>query len=750
MPEPVQSVDLVALFGLAELESETEQIEFGSPEARSHLLEGWSFNQKTPEGRDFVWGLGSRSLLRIGVGEARDLRLRFRAWSALSSEGEPPSLEVVVAGQGVGSTPLRPGAAWYSVPIPGALLVPGENRIEFRYSAGEATSGEPVDPERQSVAFERLEVMQAASFGLPEVLADAEKPVLRVPFRSSLAYYWRLPLGGELAIESVRTWPEGAPPGRLEVEVWPASAAAPETVWLETGSAKTLSLPPVPAGPVRVLLRAAFAGEPGPNQPAEPGPNQPPELGPNQPPELGTMPAGLDLVAPVLRTPAAQARGSGETHAAWQPPDAAAGPTHVFVYMIDTLRPDHLGAYGYRRPTSPHIDAFARDATLFVDAVAQSSWTRPAVASIFTGLHPPTHGVVQATLALEEGLPSLPEILQDLGYQTWGIITNGNVAPDFGFGRGFERYHYLREGQSGEMHQLSDRVNELLFGWLDARERQGPLFLYLHSTDPHSPYTPRSPFREKLAGAVSDPEAGTRAYMRRLQLGEAPERGAAQFVRSLYDAEIAFNDASFGAFIEKLKELDLYASSLIVLLSDHGEAFAEHGSWQHGTTLYEEVVAIPLVIKFPHGLGRGEVVTTTARQVDVLPTILEVLGHELPARLEGRSLLSELDGQGGPATSVTAFSHLARRRGEWTTATQGQRKLIRTTFAGDGSQHVRLFELQDDPTERSDVAALHPVWRGYLLSQLRHFDSLSRRDEEAPAAEIPPELRERLEALGYM
>jgi arylsulfatase A-like enzyme len=748
--EPTSSVDLVGLFGLAELETETEVVDFGAAEARAFLLEGWSFNQKAPGGRDFVWGLGARSVLRLVVGEPRDLRLRFRVRAGVSPEEEAQRLEVVVSGQSVGTTHLRRGAAWYSVPVPGSLLVPGENQIEFRYHTGEpeagqgesaADSGEfaadsvepdPVeveaswgtgridDPERRSVAFERLEVKGAASLGLASAVVDASDPVLRIPFRSSVAYYLRLPEGGELSIAQLRSWPEGGVSGRLEVEVEPAGVGVPVRTLLQPGTDRQgVSLAPFATAPIRLLLRATPEGE------------------------LGESPAGLELVAPTLKLP-------GGTKPGVEPRPLAETLPNVFIYMIDTLRPDHLGIYGYSRPTSPHIDAFAQDATLFLDAVAQTSWTRPAVASIFTGLNPPSHGVVRADRALAEDLASLPEVLQGLGYQTWGIITNGNVAPAFGFGRGFDRYDYMHEGQPVEMHQLSDRVNERLFGWLDAREQDGPLMAYLHTTDPHSPYTPRSPYREQLAGAVRDPEAGSRPYMRRLQLGEAPAPGTQQRVRALYDAEIAFNDASFGAFIAKLKQLGLYEGSLIILLSDHGEAFAEHGSWQHGSTLYDEVVAIPLVIKFPKGGGRGEVVTTTARQVDVLPTVLDVLQSAQPPGLEGRSLLPEADGGRGPMTPVTAFSYLTRRRGEWESVSQGRRKLIRTTAVSDGSEHVRLFELESDPRERVDMAPQRPVWRGYLLSQLRHLEGLPRREEEAPGAKITPELRERLEALGYM
>ncbi len=714
---PTEDLDLTQIFALAEGATETEAIDFGTPSARAHLVEGWGFNQRRSDGRRFVWGLGKRSALRVTVGEPRDLRMRFRCWPA-PLKGEPEaSLEMFVAGVRVGEARLEPRPAWYAVRVPAALLVQGENRIELRYGrAAPRGAAPPGVPDLGAVAFDRLEIPSAHSFGLPAV-AEGEGPVLRLPFRSSLSFYWRLPVGGELRFAGIEAW--GGAEGSLDIDVQPAGTPVPQRSSLGTGGAAGSELP-IAEGPVRVVLRATLAGEP---------------------PE---GPAGLDLRAPRLRTPVGENGGPA-------PPVAAEAFPNVFVYLIDTLRPDHLGSYGYDRPTSPHIDAFARDATLFRNAVAQTSWTRPAVASLFTGLNPPSHGVIGPDHALASDVETLPATLGKLGYQTWGVTTNGNAAPAFGFGRGFDRYNYLPEGQDGEMHQLSDRVNEIVFGWLSRRRDRRPLFLHLHTTDPHSPYTPRAPFRAKLAARVSDPEAGTRAYMRRLQLGEPAPPGAQGDVRALYDAEIAFNDEHFGAFLSKLKELDLYQSSLVILLSDHGEAFAEHGTWQHGTTLYHEVVAIPLIIKFPGGLGRGEVVETLARQVDVLPTILDVLGRPPLEGLEGRSLLPEVRGGGAePEPGVTAYSHLSRRRGEWASATQSGRQLIRTRAASDGAERVRLFDLERDPLQRHDLAEMSPVWRGYLLSQLEHLESLPGRPGEAPAAEIDPDLRERLRALGYL
>ncbi|MDJ0847405.1 MAG: sulfatase [Myxococcota bacterium] len=729
---PTRDLDLTQIFELAEAATETELIDFGTPEARAHLLRGWGFNQRPGDGRSFVWGLGERSVLGIRVGEPRELRVRFRCWPARLEGAPEASLEMFVAGAKVGEARLEPRPSWYAVRVPPTVLVAGENRIELRYARHAPSQGPPPGvPALGAVAFDRLEIPSARSFGLPQLAGGAEppeaaepperlEPVLRLPFRSSLSFFWRLPAGGELRFAAVDAW--GGAAGSLDVDVQPAGTPVPTRSSLEPGSAVAVELPAA-TGPVRVVLRATLRGE------------------------VPETPAGLDLRGPLLRVPVVE----GGAPAARSSP---AEPSYVFVYLIDTLRPDHLGVYGYERPTSPHIDAFARDATLFRNAVAQTSWTRPAVASLFTGLNPPSHGVVRPDRALAPDVATLPEVLAGLGYQTWGVTTNGNVAPAFGFGRGFDRYHYLPENDANpEMHQLSDRVNEIVFGWLSRRRDERPLFLLLHTTDPHSPYTPRAPFRERLAASVRDPEAGTRPYMRRLQLGEPAPPGGQADVRALYDAEIAFNDAQFGAFLEKLKELGLYESSLIILLSDHGEAFAEHGSWQHGTTLYNEVVAIPLIIRFPGGVGRGQVVETLARQVDVLPTVLDVLGKAPIEGLEGRSLLADArggNGREGPPAGVTAYAHLSRRRGEWASATQTGRQLIRTRAAADGAERVRLFDLERDPLQRHDLAEMSPVWRGYLLSQLEHVERRPRRHGDAPTAEIDADLRERLQALGYL
>ncbi len=326
--------------------------------------------------------------------------------------------------------------------------------------------------------------------------------------------------------------------------------------------------------------------------------------------------------------------------------------------MVDTLRADHLGAYGYDRPTSPNIDRFATDATLFTEMTAQTSWTRPAVASVFTGLNPQVHGINGRADAIPDSVELLAEIFQEMGWDTAAVITNGNVGKKFGFDRGFEIFNWLRErAQLPEVHQLSDKVNEQAFPWLENRSPERPFLLYLHTTDPHGPYTPRSPYREQFAPEVTDPSQGSNDRIAEMSQGARADDELVRSLRNLYDAEIAFNDEAFGALLEKLRALGLYDSTLIILLSDHGEEFGEHAQLAHGKSLFDEQLKVPLVIRFPDGRGVGATVDSIARQIDILPTLLDYVGAQIPPAVQGRSLLPAV-ASGEPSPDDVSYAYL--------------------------------------------------------------------------------------------
>jgi hypothetical protein len=605
-PDARRELDLAASLERARSGSETVRLDLGSDSALPALVSGWGPRARSGH-TEFQWGQGERSELRFGVAEPRDLELALRAWP-LAFEGAPAqSVAVDANGTPVGTLELPQGANTHRILLPADALVPGENRLGLRYGWSRAPREViPGSAERRplAVAWDSLRVVGARRHGQPRASTEPGDPALLLPLATWVDYYQRVPDGGRLRIAALEPFgePEGA---ALEVAIETASGEAAQARY-ETGREVDLALPDAAGAPIRISLRSSGKAANG-------------------------AAAGVRLTRPRLDLPASPA----DAPAAIAPPSAQR--PNIVVYLVDTLRPDRLGIYGHTRPTSPHIDAFARDATLFRNAVAQSSWTKTAVASLFTGLLPQAHRIHSRSDTLPEGLPVLAEILRDAGYATLGVITNGNVSRAFGFARGFDAYEELREGATREIHQLSDRANEVAFELLARRPRDRPFFLYLHSSDPHWPYTPREPYRERLAGDVSDPSAGFALPLKSLRRAPPSLR---RDLRRLYDAEISFNDDSFGHLIEKLHELDPTRDSLVVLLSDHGEGFFEHGSVGHGETLFGEEIRIPLAIRFPGGVGRGQVVDRTARQVDLLPTILEVAGVPNPPGLAGSSLLA--------------------------------------------------------------------------------------------------------------
>jgi arylsulfatase A-like enzyme len=736
-PPSLVAIDLVELFPLAKTRTETRSIAFGSPESRAHLIEGWGSPWRVGN-LTFVWSEGDHSTLRLTIGQPRPLTLRFRC-RPLRFPGAPvQTITMKVNGHAVGERELAPEVQTYEAWVPARVLVPGENRVEFRYAyhrrPSDVLTGS-TDTGSRAVAWVSLGVPNSSFHGDPRATSTALPPTLILPFHSFVDYYVRVPKGSVLGFEAVAPWgdgPEDDVGARLEVSV---QSARPDGRGATERSTSSVG---ARAGPVRLALAAEGATR----------------ISLRSVPR-GAVPdgeAGLELVRPILHVPASTpnvpanrpVRGAGAA-GRWKRPN-------IVIYLVDTLRADHLGIYGYPKPTSPHIDAFARDATVFDVAVAQASWTKPAVVSLFTGLNAQTHGVNARRAALPKSLTILPEVLRDLGYRTMAVVANSNVSPAFGFRRGFDDHEQLREPGGAEVHQLSDRVNEAAFRMLSDVPEGHPFFLYLHTTDPHAPYAPRPPHRERFAARIRNPRAGGMDHIRDLEKEGRPTRRVIADLMSLYDAEIAFNDESFGKLIERLKALGLYDSSLIVFLSDHGEAFHEHGSWNHGSGLFSEEVAVPLIMRFPGGWGSGRTVGEMVRQIDVMPTILDVLGERAPDPVQGRSLLPLAADHDTGGEETVAFSYLgaASRSGrEVEGVIVDGMKLIRFRLP-DQPGEVGLFDLNRDPDESVDLSEREPIWVGYLTAELDGI-AYSSDSEASPAeATIDDDLRRRLQDLGYL
>ena len=421
---------------------------------------------------------------------------------------------------------------------------------------------------------------------------------------------------------------------------------------------------------------------------------------------------------------------------------------NVVLYVIDTLRADHLGCYGYARPTSPRMDAFARGAVLFTRATAQSSWTLPAIASILTGRLPGSHGAVGPSRAVRPEVPTLAELLRARGYDTAAFVTNYLGSAVFGLGRGFDVFRFYAErgdrrpGVYLDSETLIRRVVRRL-----PRSSERPFFLYVHATDPHFPYLPP----RRYARAFERRDVPRPAYlalveaMRPFHNGQerwgtrpAPiEERDVTLLHDLYDGEIRRADAGFGVLLDTLAARGLLEHTLVVLTADHGEEFLEHGGIAHGQTLYGEALHVPLVIRPPGEAPAATRLDVLAQHVDILPTILAAVGIPVPPEIDGTSLL-----EGHHAPEAHTSLRLAGRvldavaTPEW--------KVIRDL----GRPRARRFEayrLGDDPGERRDVAGMVPDLVSSGRERIRLRDGSFTRGPR-----IPEERVGRLRALGYV
>lgn len=381
-----------------------------------------------------------------------------------------------------------------------------------------------------------------------------------------------------------------------------------------------------------------------------------------------------------------------------------ARPVNVVIVAVDSLRPDHLGCYGYGKPTSPEIDGLAARGILFERVIGQASWTTPSFGTILTGLYPSQHGALALNNMMRQTVPTLATVLKAGGYATAGFVNAPALSPDYGFARGFDSYDIAEPEARG-----AARTTEEALAWI-ARTDARPFFLFLHYFDAHLPYSPPSGYDRFLdpgyrgaVGSSFDPDR--LAPNRETLLADMGTWSAADWdrVKALYDGEIRFTDDAIGTLIRGLEARGLKGNTLIVFLSDHGQEFFEHGAYGHGHSLYGEVLSVPLVISMAGRLPEGVRVREQVRLVDVVPTILDILGREEMPDLEGVSLLPLTRGEGLAAARKgmvlppqVAFAEGVRLGGELKALTTASTKVIHEVASG----RTLAFDLLEDPEEQ--------------------------------------------------
>ncbi len=406
---------------------------------------------------------------------------------------------------------------------------------------------------------------------------------------------------------------------------------------------------------------------------------------------------------------------------------------NVVLISVDTLRADHVGAYGYAKPTTPNIDRLAERSVVFERAISQSSWTRPAHLSIMTGLYPVEHGVValRDRQRLPDSIPTLAAVLAARGYRTAAFTGGVNLAPEFGFDRGFELYRtngkYFRDNLEDFRHWLGEHAQERFF-------------LFLHGYDPHTPYL-TDPIDRIALGL---PERPPRHGLRKACHARAARHRIARFVQE-YDGAVHRADRFVGKILAELRGLGLLDHTVIVLTSDHGEEFYEHGGCFHLNTLYREVLHVPLMI-FAPGLRPARVATLVPASVSIARTILELVGtgsDELP----GFSLLAAARGQVKDQAVVSeTFRSLRfdRGHGHLRSLTTESAKLIDWITLG----RREMFDLVRDPGERRPLPPDPALARRLAAWVSEHAPKAGRAQRLSP--QQAERIDEQLRALGYL
>jgi choline-sulfatase len=439
-------------------------------------------------------------------------------------------------------------------------------------------------------------------------------------------------------------------------------------------------------------------------------------------------------------------------------PSAAAdgAPKRVVFVLVDTLRYDHLGRAGDPRGLTPRLDALAAEGAWFPHALAASSWTRPSVTSMFTGLHPGSHGVEDGDDGLAPDLPTLAQLLAASGVNCLAVSANANGGRAFGLDRGFAEFRVPleRRGYPDDFEKIpGDVVMKKGLELLEQVGERESFFLFLHMIDPHDPYLEHP----GLLGGDGPPGrfAGSRRDLKRLGTTDpaALTEDDYERIRWLYAGEVRFADQCIGELLDALAARGWLDDTLVIVTSDHGEELWNHGRRAHGQSLYQELVHVPLILRPPPALGLGgRTVERLAHHVDLMPTILSYFGVPAPLGIAGADLMPAVAGAAheAPAYVVSQLQH------EGVTlecATDFRLKRILEPEPATGAPREELYDLAADPGEHAPLQDPPPV----RFAALREFhagmlDQIARARVEGvtlPWTELGEEVRAELAGLGY-
>lgn len=666
---------------------ETRVMQLGEPEGHQHTLGGW----RTRTGDTHAFDGGHAAVVSnvtgffvVPIDAPGRCRLTMRARGVADGR-----VALYLDDETIGNVTLPTDGSWAVVgaSIPEALCTPGEHDLRLRAPSAGSVPGVG----RAAALVDWMAIGPAPFEGEPAAMGGRfdGAPGLSVPEGWTLAYTFEVPDDARL-----RALARGE--GRVAITVRPDGADA-------------VTLPAIGAGEIdRELTR--WAG---------------------QVVRLELRAEGaLELLAPAIVTP---------------DPGPLTEPRrvrNVIYYLTDTLRADHLEVYEPEtRVRTPALTAWAAHGATFLAGHSQENWTKPSCATLLSGLYPWEHRATSEDAVVPASVELVSETLRARGFTTAAFITNGFVSDRFGFDQGWGHFfNYLRRGRRNMARYVADDVLE----WLDERPQDEPFFLYVHTIDPHVPYIPPD---EDLALYDPDPYQGVVDFTEDRELLEKVKSGRLNLsardrvhLEALYDGEVTYHDHHFAHILEGLDERGLTEDTLVVFTADHGEEFWDHGSVGHGHSVWEELIRVPLIVRWPGVTDDGMRIDEAVGLVDVAPTTFDALGLEPPAHLSGRSLATLLRGgvEDAPRATATGFMN------GWRTVVIGRFKLVQRTPA-----NFMVYDLAEDPGETRDLASERPLTVRYLRAMLG-LTLAGAETREAERTPMDAEVRGMLEALGYV
>jgi arylsulfatase A-like enzyme len=441
------------------------------------------------------------------------------------------------------------------------------------------------------------------------------------------------------------------------------------------------------------------------------------------------------------------------------------GKGPVILIVVDAMRPDRLTPYGFERDTSPNLKALADDGILFTNYYVNGNWTRPSTASLVTGLMPARHAVERDQDKLAEQFVTLAEILDRTGIPTGAVVGNGNAGSAFGLGRGF--HFYADTVKHWEGLPSADQVTELAVPFV-REHKDEPFFLMLFFVDPHDPYHAPGDYENKYVSDSSVPLVRSPHW----ELGNYSD-AEVERMKATYDGAVRYTDDSIGKFIGELKRLGIYDDATLIVTSDHGEAFGEHGVFLHAHHMYDEIIRAPLIIRAPKMSARGVYNHYLFQTVDLMPTIVRAYGAKVPEDLPGADIFRHLSRPGlvDPYRTVICEFYnfgISRRMirtyrhkviyadptdEEQFMATVKQRRLLPSVSFTD--EQVQMYDIGRDPLEMKNLydekrGPPGDGWKWLLRILKKHRDGRLRESYAQTIDHLDPETRRDLKALGYI